>query len=284
MIEVEDALGRRVRLAAPARHVVSLVPSETESVAALAGVERLVGRTSFCVEPCGAIERVPSVGGTKKIDVERVLALSPDLVLANREENGRRDVERLIEAGVPVHVSFPRSVADAVAYLDALVALLGLGSEGRARVRAMERRIERARARGPRVRVFAPIWKDPWMTFDGRTYGSDLLAVAGADNVFSDRARRFPLAADLGAAEAVDPGDRDTRYPRTTEEEIRARAPELVLLPDEPYAFGADHAAGIEAWKVARRVELVSGKDLFWYGVRTADALERVAALVSRAR
>ncbi|MCZ7682284.1 MAG: helical backbone metal receptor [Sandaracinaceae bacterium] len=112
---------------APAARVVSLVPSETESVAALAGVERLVGRTDYCEEPRGAIERVPCVGGTKKIEVGAVIALAPDPVLANQEENGRRDVERLIAAGLSVHVSFPRTIDDAVAYLRALVTMLGLG-------------------------------------------------------------------------------------------------------------------------------------------------------------
>lgn len=284
MIAVTDALDRDVRLVAPAARVVSLVPSETESVAALAGIERLAGRTDYCEEPRGAIERVPCVGGTKKIDVGAVIALAPDLVLANQEENGRRDVERLIAAGLAVHVSFPRTIDGAIAYLRALVTMLELGGEATARVDAIEARAVALRAGAPSVRVFAPIWRDPWMTFDARTYASDLLAAAGAENVFADRARRFPLAADLAGAPAIEPADRDTRYPRTSEEEIRARAPELVLLPDEPYAFGAEDAAHIEGWGVARRVELVSGKDLFWYGVRTADALERIAASVTRGR
>ncbi len=283
MIAITDALGREVRLAAPATRVVSLVPSETESVAALAGIERLAGRTDYCEEPRGAIERVPSVGGTKTIDVGAVLALAPDLVLANQEENGRRDVERLIEAGLAVHVSFPRTIDDAIAYLRALVAMLGLEEEA-AQVEALEARAAALRAGAPSVRVFAPIWRDPWMTFDARTYASDLLAAAGAENVFADRARRFPLAADVGGAPARDGGDRDTRYPRVGVDEIRARAPELVLLPDEPYAFGPEDASEVASWGVARRVALVSGKDLFWYGVRTADALERIVALVSRGR
>ncbi len=277
---ITDALGREVRLAAPARRVVSLVPSETESVAAHPGGDPLLGRTTYCHEPGGAIERVPAVGGTKKIDVEAVIALAPELVLANQEENGRRDVERLIETGLAVHVSFPRTIAESIAYLRSLSAMLGVGD---APVRAVEARIDSVAA-APAVHVLAPIWKDPWMTFDARTYASDLLARAGGVNVFADRARRFPLAADIDGADAIDAGDRDTRYPRTSVEEIRARAPELVLLPDEPYAFGAEDAREVEAWRVARRVVLVSGKDLFWYGVRTAGALERIASLLRDAR
>ncbi|MCA9614767.1 MAG: ABC transporter substrate-binding protein, partial [Myxococcales bacterium] len=93
MTVVVDALGREVQSQEPPRRVVSLVPSESYSVAVLAGVERLVGRTRYCVEP--SIEHVLVVGGTKDVDVEAVVALGPDLVLANREENTRRAVERL---------------------------------------------------------------------------------------------------------------------------------------------------------------------------------------------
>ena len=280
MIRVRDALGRDVTLSRPAQRVVSLVPSETESVAALAGVERLVGRTSYCEEPAGEIARVPVIGGTKTIDAGAVLALAPDLVLANQEENSERDVARMIDAGLSVHVSFPCTVAASIAYLRALVALLGLGAEGEARVAALEARI--APPSGSR-RLFVPIWRDPWMTFDARTYASDLLAHAGALNVFADRARRYPLAADLGEAPPREPGDRDTRYPRTRPEEIVSRSPDIVLLPDEPYAFGEADVADVEAWGLDAALERVSGKDLFWYGVRTAGAIERVRARLDRA-
>ncbi|MCB9593185.1 MAG: ABC transporter substrate-binding protein [Sandaracinaceae bacterium] len=266
-MRLEDALGRIVALDAPARRVVSLVPSETESVVALAGVDRLVGRTEWCEEPAGTIEQVPTVGGTKDVDVDAVLALTPDLVLANQEENTRAAVERLAAAGVPVHVSFPCTVVESLAYVDRLAELLGVPPP----------RLEAPPRRHPRVRVFAPVWRDPWMTFDGRTYASDLLAWLGADNVFAERPRRYPLAADLGAAPARDPGERDTRYPRATVEEIGARRPERILLPDEPFRFDESHLAEVRGWGLAARVELVSGKDLFWYGVRTLAAMRRLS-------
>ena len=280
---------------APTR-IVSLVPSETETVVAMAGVDRLVGRTDFCEEPVGLIEAVPTVGGTKKIDVDAVLALAPDLVLANREENGRSDVERLIAAGIDVHVSFPCTLRDVVGYLDELASILGVSS---APARELEDALrdppssadEGAHAGGDEgvdagrlARVFVPIWRDPWMTFDARTYASDLLAAIGSDNVFSDRSRRFPLAADLGRAEAQPARDRDTRYPRTTREEILERAPDLVLLPDEPYAFSDADADELRAWGAGFEVARVSGKDLFWYGVRSRGALERLAATMRELR
>lgn len=274
-----DALGREIRTASPPRRVVSLVPSETESVVAVGGLERLVGRTDYCHEP-PAVQEVPSVGGTKRFDVERVLALGPDLVLANKEENGERDVRALLERGVTVHVSFPVDLRGAAAYLRALAALLHVDPDGAPEVRVLEAAVAaRCGARASR-RALVPIWKDPWMSFDARTYGHEVLRAAGLENVCAARARRYPLAADLGeAGRAIEAGERDTRYPRLSPAEIAALDPDVVLLPDEPYAFTEPDADALRALCPRARVRRVSGKDLFWYGVRTAGALERLAAI-----
>ena len=274
-----DALGRALDPTIPRARVVSLVPSETESVVAMVGVARLVGRTDFCEEPAAELERVPSVGGTKRFDPAAVIALAPDLVLANKEENGRSDVEALLAAGLDVHVSFPRTLADNVAYLDALAALLGAPDAAR-----RERDLLRSHASAtPDVRasVAAPIWREPWMTFDERTYASDVLRAIGAHNVFSGRPRAYPLAADLRQAAPLPPertAGRDTRYPRFEWSELVERAPQLLLLPDEPYRFGEAERSELSAALPQAQVALVSGKDLFWYGVRSADAIARLGA------
>jgi ABC-type Fe3+-hydroxamate transport system substrate-binding protein len=282
---VIDALGRIVPTGIEARRVVSLVPSETESVAVLAGLDRLVGRTSYCIEPVGQIETVPVVGGTKNVDLDAVRALAPDLVLANQEEGSRRDVERLIASGLRVHVSFPRTLAQSVDYLASLSALLGLDPESDV-VRAARDELATARARIPTrvTRVWVPIWDDPWMSFDGRTFASDVLAHAGLENVMAERARRYPLAADLGDAPTarVDP-ERDTRYPRMRLEEAMARRPDVVLLPDEPFRFTEVHAEEIRRAGTAR-VVFVDGKDLFWYGVRAARSPERLRGITCSPR
>jgi ABC-type Fe3+-hydroxamate transport system substrate-binding protein len=296
---VTDALGRTLRLSAPARRVVSLVPSETATVADLAGVDVLVGRTEYCVEPAPAIGAVPTCGGTKSVNVERVIALAPDLVLANREENARPQIERLLAAGLPVHVSFPHDVAAARALVRTIATLLGIDPDGCPVCRAVDEAHARALAAAevraaigvPPLRVFVPIWADPLMTFDARTFASDLLALCGGENVFADRPRRYPLAADLGRAPPLPPeasAGRDTRYPRVTYDEVVARAPEVVLLPDEPHPFGPEDARRFAALPVpaARRGAIVNvdGKDLFWYGTRLACSLDRVRALLDTLR
>ncbi|MCA9676920.1 MAG: ABC transporter substrate-binding protein, partial [Myxococcales bacterium] len=129
--------------------------------------------------------------------------------------------------------------------------------------------------------VATPIWMDPLMTFNGDTYGSDVLAMCGARNVFDDRLRLYPLAADLGKGDARDPGDRDVRYPRIQAAEIAARGARVVLLPDEPHPFDAADAATLAAAVPGARVTHVSGKDLFWYGAWTIDALPRLTAAIA---
>jgi len=291
VIEIIDAMGRRVKLDRPPLRVVSLVPSETSSVADLVGVERLVGRTDYCIEPAGAIDAIPSVGGTKGFDVGAIKALRPDLVLANKEENSRPQVEALIEAGLPVHVSFPCTLEESLGYLDTLCRLLGVRSETAAPIEACREAVQLASSaprRAP-LPVFVPIWKDPWMTFDGRAYASDMLELCGAHNVFSDRSRLYPMAADLGqikpwSRERI--AQRDTRYPRIRLHEVLDRGAAAILLPDEPYAFSEGDVVELAALETPHPlvVELVDGKDLFWYGTRAAGAIPRLTDRIARLR
>jgi len=291
MIVVVDAMDQQVTLERPPARIVSLVPSETVSLIDLVGVQRLVGRTDYCVEPAGLVDGIASVGGTKGFDVEAVKALRPDLILANKEENSRPQVQALIAAGLPVHVSFPCTVDESLAYLHTLCALLGIDPEMAEPLRSCRDASRKARRAeyDPPLPVFIPIWKDPWMTFDGGAYASDILELCGAHNVFSGRARRYPLSADLGKAkpwteERV--ARRDTRYPRIRLEEIVERGARAALLPDEPYAFTEHDAAAIAELDGPHAIviELVDGKDLFWYGTRAGGAIERLSVRIAGLR
>lgn len=268
-----DDLGRTVILPRPPQRVVSLVPSDTHSVIALGALERLVGRTTYCESP--EAQAVPTVGGTKDVDVDAVLALAPDLVIANQEENTRAALEALAQR-VPVLVSLPRRVEQGIAHLARVARALGIAE--REPARSLIRRgyaLRGATTTGPRA--FVPIWMEPLMTFNADTFGSDVLARVGIANAFGDRLRLYPLAADLGKSAPRDAAGRDVRYPRVTLEEVAARAPELVLLPDEPHAFTAGDEATLRAALPAARFVRISGKDLFWYGAWTIDALDRLA-------
>jgi ABC-type Fe3+-hydroxamate transport system substrate-binding protein len=273
VVKIRDDLGRELLFGRPPERVVSLVPSDTYSVIALGAGDRLVGRTRYCPEVAGAAE----VGGTKDVDVEAVIALSPQLVIANQEENSRPALEALAAARVPVLVSLPRTVEQGIAHLARLARILGV--QAREPAKSLIRRAYALPAPGEATRVaFAPIWMDPMMTLNADTFGSDVLAHAGVANAFGDRLRLYPLAADLGKSAPRDAAGRDVRYPRVTADEVRARGASLIILTDEPYTFGADDEAALRALLPAARVIRVSGKDLFWYGAWTVDALASLTA------
>jgi ABC-type Fe3+-hydroxamate transport system substrate-binding protein len=287
VLRIRDDVGRELLIPRPPRRVVSLVPSDTLTLFDLGAGDRVIGRSRYCVEPGAEIEAVPTCGGTKDTDVDAVLALEPELVIANKEENARGPVETLMKRGAPVFVCFPRTASAGVAHMARLARMLGIEREERARdcIRRGYQAVERAlAARTDAARpVFLPIWMDPLMTLGSDTFASDMLGLAGARNVFADRVRRYPLAADLGLRNALPPeqvGERDTRYPRVTLAEVAARGPAAVLLPDEPHPFDEEDAAVFRAALPSSDVRFCDGKDLFWYGSRTAEALPRLAALI----
>ena len=250
-LDTTDALGRPVRLAAPPRRIVSLVPSQTELLADLGLDDEVVGLTRFCVHPAGWKAAKTIVGGTKNVDVARVRGLAPDLVIANKEENVREQVEALAAVG-PVYVTDVADVAGALAMIRAVGALVGRA----ARAGRLADEIEAAfdalppapPASGPPrpERALYLIWRDPWMTVGRDTVIADVMGRGGWTNAAADR----------------------DRYPALTDDEVRALAPEVVLLSSEPYPFREKHVAEVQALVPGARVALVDGEAFSWYGSR----------------
>ena len=276
----------------PPRRVVSLVPSITESLFDLNLGPRLVAVTDYCVYPEDGVARLPKIGGTKNPDVAAIIALAPDLVIANQEENRREDVEALQAAGIPVWVTYPRTVREAFNLLWNIMHVFDEPAMVE-RIRSIEwvaDWLERMSAqRETPCRVFTPIWFEPLMTVNADTYMHDLIRVCGGANVFAERERRYPLAADLGertpyAADDPRAAGRDMRYPRVTLDEVVAAQPDVILLPSEPFAFTAAHVAlfgGLDV-PAARNgaIHLVDGSLLSWHGTRIARAFNELPALL----
>lgn len=291
-----DGNGRKILLHFyhPPRRVVSLVPSMTESMFDLGFGEALVGITDFCTQPREAVSSLPRLGGPKNPRVEEIIALLPDLVLANMEENTQQAVEALEDAGIAVWVTFPKTVRAALDVLWKLVELFNSRSAA-ARLETLELTLEWAQdaaGEGERVRYFCPIWFDHtddstpwWMTFNQQTYASDLLAILGGQNVFAERQRRYPLGADLRREEPQEAGDRDRRYPRISLEELRSADPQMILLPNEPYAFDEKHRQELESLLAGcqavqnQRIYPVDGSLITWHGTRLALALRELQGL-----
>lgn len=274
----------------PPQRVVSLVPSVTESLFDLNLGDRLVAITDYCIHPADKVASLPRIGGTKNPDVQRIIQLKPDLVIANQEENRKEDVDRLLEARIPVWVTFPKTVADA---FNLLWNIMHVFDEPVMvpRVRLIEQtmdwvwRISEKRLEDQPCRVFVPIWLDPLMTFNAETFASDLLRICGGINVFAERERLYPLKADLGEQVPSSEPGRDTRYPRVTLDEVVAAQPDLILLPSEPFPFTQSHLslfAGLDIPAAHNnRIEFIDGSLLTWHGTRIAHALNVLPALIS---
>nr|CAA9316803.1 MAG: ABC-type Fe3+-hydroxamate transport system, periplasmic component [uncultured Nocardioidaceae bacterium] len=236
-----DDLGHQIDVSRAPSRIVSLVPSLTEALA-LTVPDRLVGATDWCTQPAGL--DVARVRGTKNPDIEAVLALRPDLVVANEEENRLVDLDLLRAAGLTVWVTDIRTVDGALSSMTRLFDALGANDVGWLE-QARHAWAEPLRVAPIRLRAVVPIWRRPWMFVGRDTYAGDVLRRLGVDNVLADHAER---------------------YPAIPIENLPAH--DLVVLPDEPYAFSATD--GPEAFE--RPCALVDGRFLTWYGPAMVEA------------
>ncbi|MES2154830.1 MAG: helical backbone metal receptor [bacterium] len=245
---------------APQR-IVSLVPSHTETLHALGLGDRVVGRTRFCIHPEPWAETVPAVGGTKDASLDKILALRPDLVVADKDENPKALVEALQAAGVAVLWSDIATVEDAAGFVARLAAQCGVADAGRAQSDAILQALAEVRGAGRGVAVFCPIWHAPWMTFDATAYPSAVLDAVGLHNAFA--------------------GHAGTRYFEVTESDVAASQASWALLPTEPFPFhkrrAAIDTAGLGRCGQTDRVRVIDGEALTWFGVRTAPGLRELA-------
>ena len=246
---------------------------------------RFPGRRRVSPEPLQQIRPVHP-GGAHADDQVAFARLLPELILANQEENSRTHLEQLAQLGLPVFVSFPKTVAEGLSHLARLAKILELDARdllrrGYAAVQEAEAALRNQRA----LRAFVPIWMDPLMTINGQTFMNDAIRLGGGDNVFADRQRMYPLAADLGQAVPRPAGTRDTRYPRISLDEVVQRAPEIVLLPDEPHPF-SEEDAGVFRGALPRgtRVVRCGGRDFSWYGAQSIEGVPRLRALIDSLR
>jgi ABC-type Fe3+-hydroxamate transport system substrate-binding protein len=262
-----DASGVAFAAGIPPQRIVSLIPSTTELLCDLGLADRLVGVTVYCVEPRDVVRGKPKIGGEKNPDLQQIHRLTPDLVVANVEENVRAHVETLRGWGIPVWVTYPRNVDDSLRMIRELGEVTGVPERAAALLEELDPLVAHTRAMAaerPRVPLFYAIWRNPYMSLNADTYLSDVLTTCGAANIFADCAER---------------------YPAVTLDEVAARSPSVILLPDEPFRFRRVHLkdfapyAGVPAVRDSR-IHLVDGKPFSWHGRRLADALRLLPTLL----
>jgi ABC-type Fe3+-hydroxamate transport system substrate-binding protein len=226
--------------------VVSLVPSSTETLLAL-GAD-VVACTKFCEQP-----ELLHVGGTKNPDIAAIVALGPDLVVLDREENRIDDHDALVAAGLQVFVSDVRTVEAGSAVVGELARVVGVAAPASPPLGSIDPLAT--------ATAFVPIWRRPWMSISAATYGGALLRRLGIELVTAD--------AEVG-------------YPTLELEDVARSAPDLVLVPSEPYEFDGAHLDELAAALPSAEMHRIDGQDLFWWGVRTPEALARLGVALGR--
>lgn len=252
-----DDLGHPVPMTGAPERVVSLVPNLSETLWWWHLAERVVGVTDWCVAPPHGFPHAARVRGTKNPDTAAIVDLAPDVVVANEEENRELDVRRLRDAGVSVYVTSARTLDAAAESLAHLGQALGVGAAGDGLAQDIRRAVARVGSGASPLSTFCPIWRDPWMAVGTDTIAGDLLRHAG-----------FAVVPDA------------PRYPQVDLDDVADV--DVVLLPDEPYAFGEADRTAFADWRA--RVRRVDGTALTWWGPRTPSSLASFVRLARHLR
>lgn len=245
--------------------IVSLVPSLTETLFDLRLSERLVGRTHYCIHPGGLVDGVPSVGGTKKIRMDRLLALRPTHVLVNVDETPKALADAIVAAGIEIVVIHPIEPEDNLAYFRTVGSIFGRSDEAERLCQSFNAALQdltTATAAASDQRVLYLIWKDPWMTVSADTYIARMLALIRWQTLGHDPQRRYPEI-DLGAC---------------------ACQADRVLFSSEPYRFKDTHVAAFRDAFPDTPAYLVDGEMLSWYGSRAIRGLRYLGRLLRETR
>jgi ABC-type Fe3+-hydroxamate transport system substrate-binding protein len=238
-----DQTGKALTLEQRPQRIISVVPSQTELLFDLGLDQEVVGITKFCVHPETWYRSKVRVGGTKTLDIEKIRALKPDLVIANKEENTKEDVEA-IEGFCPIWTSDIVTIDDALDMIRDLGAITGTEKKALGITRQLEKGFREIRPVGKRAAYL--IWKKPYMAAGGNTFINTMMNVAGIDNVFANQAR----------------------YPEVTLEELRMANIELLLLSSEPYPFKMKDIEELTEILPKIKIILADGEMFSWYGSR----------------
>lgn len=253
-----DMLGREVEINFTPQRIISLVPSQTELLYDLGLDEEVIGITKFCVHPQGWLKKKQKVGGTKKVNLNIVKALEPDLIIANKEENEKYQIDQLAEQ-YPVWVSDVTTIFDAYRMMLNIGAIIGKGDIASALFNQIQSGLVSFPKNKP-LNVVYFIWRNPWLSVGGDTFINNMIEAIGWNNIFANK----------------------LRYPEITPEELVEKKPDLVLLSSEPYPFKEANIAEMKMLLPESRIILVDGEMFSWYGSRMRLAVTYLAELVSQ--
>lgn len=255
---ITDMMGREIEIQFPPKRIVSVVPSQTELLFDLGLDEEVVGITKFCVHPDSWFRTKERIGGTKKLNIDKIRELNPDLIIANKEENEREQIEELAKE-FPVWISDIQNIPQALQMIQVVGQLTGTEAKANQLVDEIVVGFTNLHKANTPKRVAYFIWYNPWMTVAGDTFIGNMIQTIGWQNVMKDQ----------------------SRYPEITIEQLKAYNPELVLLSSEPYPFKEKHMDEIKAVFPDVEVKLVDGEMFSWYGSRLKEAAGYLSSLIT---
>jgi len=257
MISLIDQLGRNVSLPKNPTRIISLVPSQTELLFDLGLDEEIIGITRFCTHPAGKVKNKPKIGGTKQLNIDLIKSLTPDLIIANKEENERLQIEELAR-DYPVYISNPHNLPSALQMISDIGQLVGRPQQAEELIRNIIGKFERLQPLGSKISVAYLIWRNPYMVAGAGTFIDDMLKRCGFTNVITK-----------------------DRYPEISPAELAAADPDLILLSSEPYPFAEKHIMEFNMIMPGAPVKLVDGEIFSWYGSRPLKAADYFISLTA---
>jgi ABC-type Fe3+-hydroxamate transport system substrate-binding protein len=257
-MQVVDQIGRTVQVPEHAQRIVSLVPSQTELLHTLGAGDRIVGITKFCVHPYSWSRSKERIGGTKKIHLDRVAALKPDLIIANKEENLKADVLRLAES-YPVWISDVKDIGSALEMIRAIGTIIGEQASAVALTDEINELLPSIKPLATPMRAVYLIWRKPYMAAGQGTFIASMMELLGLENVVSE-----------------------DRYPELSAAALAELKPDIVLYSSEPYPFTDEHVAEIRALLPHSRHQLVDGEAFSWFGSRIPHGLRYIQTVAAR--
>lgn len=256
-----DQLNRKIELAAPPKRIISLVPSQTELLYDLGLRDEVVGNTKFCIHPEEWFKTKTRVGGTKKLDFEKIKALQPDLIIGNKEENEQSQIEELMQ-------HYNVWMSDIVTLNDAFDMITRIGTVVNKREQAINLKLEieyqfntvsNLKTNILNLKTAYFIWNEPIMAAGKSTFINEMLNVCGFENAFINH---------------------NSRYPEVTEQQLKDANPELILLSSEPFPFKEQHIQRFQTICPNSKVLLVDGEMFSWYGSRLKKSPDYFTKLI----
>ena len=259
MLSFTDQTGHIIHLARKPQRIISLVPSQTELLFDLGLNEEVVAITKFCVHPQQWFHNKPRIGGTKQLKMDLIHQQQPDLIIANKEENVKEQVEELA-ARYPVWISDVNNLEDACEMITQVGAMTGKERNALLLITKIRAKFSQLPTHSPKTKVAYLIWQNPYMTVGGDTFIHSMIEAAGFENIF----------------------DSKQRYPEVTLDDLRVANCELLLLSSEPFPFKPKHREELQALLPNIKILLVDGEMFSWYGSRMAEAPTYFAKLYHR--